>query len=706
MHCTVRILLMTGLASIPFASPAEAQDATDASATVLEPVVVEGKESPTGKVDGYVARQTVTGSKTDTPAREVPQSLSVITRDQMDDRAVQNVGQALDYAVGVVSQPYGTDARFDSPIIRGFSAANSMYLNGLKLERSDGMISLEPYGMERIDVLRGPSSVLYGQGNPGGLIDFISKHPTWQSFGEATVEAGSFDRYTGSFDIGGPLGEGSDFAYRLTGLARQGGTQVDGVDDNRLFLAPALTWRPSETTSLTLLASIQHDESGSPVGLPAEYTVLASAANRLSRSLYLGDPDFDRSNRNFGTIGYEFSHEFANGWTFRQNARYAVLNWDYRNLYYSGLDAADPTIANRGTSTNKEDLRTLTLDNQLQTDFATGPLAHTVLLGLDLRRHTEDTWTGFGTAPSISLTDPVYGMPIPQNLWYESKVDGTLTQAGLYAQDQVRWDKWLLTLGLRHDWASTSSTTATNYGDTVQDQDDHAFTYRVGLTYLFDNGLAPYASYSTSFEPVIGGNAGQPFRPSEGKQYELGVKYQPVGWNAFLTAAAYDLRQTNVLTTVLDGGVSQSAQIGEVHVRGVELSGTASLAEGLKLLANYTYTDAEIVGGVTGGNRPANVPKQAANAWLDYTIQGGPLAGLGVGAGVRYVGSRYNLDTNTILLPEDTLFDAALHYEKGPYKLSLNVNNIADKTYVSTCGYFGCYYGDGRTVIGRLTYKW
>ncbi|MFS8037022.1 TonB-dependent siderophore receptor [Xanthobacter sp. AM11] len=698
-------LLGAAATALVAAAPARAQQATDVA---LDTVTVETQataQTPTGPVEGYVAQRTITGSKTDTPVIEVPQSVSVVTRDQMDDRAVQNVGQALDYSVGVLGQPYGTDPRFDSPILRGFSAANSQYLNGLKLMRDAGSIAIEPYGLERIDVLLGPASVLYGQGNPGGLIDMISKRPTFTTFGEVQGQIASFDRFVGAFDVGGLLG--TDVAYRLTGLARDAGTQTDFVDDNRLFIAPALTWKPTDATSLTLLGNVQYDEAGIPVGLPAQYTV-GPFQNLLSPDFFLGDPDYNASSRTLASIGYEFQHTFNDTWQVRQNARYLTLNWDYRSLYYSYLSS--PTVAARGTSQNVEDQNTVTVDTQVQGDFMTGPLTHKLLIGLDYRRYHQNNTTAFGTAPSLDLTTPVYNQPVTGSPWYMSLVEGTVNQTGLYAQDQVRYGQWLLTAGLRQDWASTDSTTDTNYGDSAQDQDDSALTGRIGLTYLFDNGVAPYVSYSTSFEPVIG-NApaalgGQPFQPSTGEQYEVGVKYQPVGWNGFFTAALYDITQSNVLSTQLINGVSYQTQIGEVSVRGLELSGTMSLAEGLKLIANYTYMNAEITQGEYAGNRPANVPENMANLWLDYTFRNGPWAGFGLGGGVRYVGARYALDNNAIFLDANTLFDAAVHYEKGAFKAQINVNNIANETYVASCGYFGCFYGDGRTVTAQITYRW
>ncbi|WP_454918345.1 TonB-dependent siderophore receptor [Xanthobacter sediminis] len=705
-----RTLLLWGVAVgaliAPGAARAQQAGVRDTSAVELDQVNVEG-ETATGPVEGYVARLTLTGSKTDTPILEVPQSISVVTRDQMDARGVQNVGQALEYSAGVLGQPFGVDPRFDSPLIRGFSAANSQYLNGLKLMRDAGAVSIDPYGLERIDVLRGPASVLYGQGNPGGLIDMISKRPTFTTFGEVQAQAGSFDRYTGAFDLGGVLGP--DFAYRLTGLARDGGTQTDDVDDNRLFFAPAFTWRPEKDTSFTLLANIQYDQAGATVGLPTQYTV-SPFQNLLSPSLYLGDPDFDSSSRTLASVGYEFKHRFNEVWEVRQNARYLKLNWDYSNLYYSALSPTNPLVATRGTSVNTEDQGTITIDNQLQGDFETGPLSHKLLIGLDYRYFDQTNMTQFGNAPGINILFPVYNQLIGGAPWYVSVVDGTVSQTGIYAQDQVRYGQWLLTAGLRQDWATIDSTTATNFGDTLQDQNDDALTGRIGLTYLFDNGIAPYVSYSTSFEPVIGNMpvvlGGAPFQPSTGEQWEAGVKYQPVGWNGFFTAALYDIKQKNVLSSELIGGVSYNVQNGEVEVKGLELSATASLAEGLSLIANYTYMDAEITQGQNAGNRPANVPENMANLWLDYTFKSGTFTGFGLGGGVRYVGSRYALDDDSIFLGANTLFDAAVHYEKGGFKAQININNIANETYVATCGFFGCFYGDGRTVTAQVTYKW
>ncbi|AYD00334.1 TonB-dependent siderophore receptor [Neorhizobium sp. NCHU2750] len=728
----VKAGLLAGVAAIGMSAAwaAQAQDAasqtsgqtggqtagqtTTQNGTALAPIVIQGDGEKGGKgpVKGYVAKTSASATKTGTPILETQQSVSVVTKDQMDAQGVTNVGEALDYSAGVVGEPYGSDGRFDSPRIRGFDGAQSEYLNGLKIMRTSGAPAIEPYGLERIEVLKGPASVLYGQGNPGGLIDMISKHPQFDNpTNEAGFVFGSYDTYGAFFDIGGPVKQGSDFAYRLTGLARNAGQQTDDLQNDRYFIAPALTWQPDEDTTITLLASVQHDNPDAPSGLPSS---MLSGSNSLSRDFSIGDKDFDSSNRTLTNIGYEVEHKLNDVWTFRQNMRYSHFKWDFDSLYYSGLEADGITL-DRGATYQRENLNTWNLDTSMQAEFDTGEVEHKAIVGLDLRYFNNSTLTEFGYAPSLSSTDPVRGVSIPKDVWYTQDVNTNLWQAGVYAQDEISYDKWRATLGLRHDWSGTTGDQYTNFlgsGATSSlDQNDHKLTGRVGLSYLFDNGIAPYASYATSFEPTAGANAaGDPLRPTTGEQYEVGVKYQPTGFNGFFSAAAYDLKQKNVLTTTtLPGGATTSDQIGEVHVKGIELEGVVSLAQGLNLRAAYTYMDPEIVGGDNDGNMPANTPKNMASLWLDYTLQEDTLVpGLGFGGGVRYVGQRYGLDANADSndLRSNTLFDAAIHYTRDNIKASLNFQNIADKKYVSNCGSFGCYYGDGRTVMGKLTFSW
>lgn len=675
--------------------------------TTLAPIILQGQggEDPRGPVQGYVAKTSATASKTGTPILETQQSISVITRDQIEAQAAQTLGEALNYSAGVVGQPFGADPRFDSPIVRGFDGRQLQYLNGLKLMRTAGAPTMEVYGLERIDVVRGPASVMYGQGNPGGIINQVSKRPQFESFGEVGTQIGSYDNYGAFFDFGGVVPNHDEFAYRLTGLAKTAGAQTDNLDNDRYFIAPALTWKPDEDTSLTILTSVQHDNPSSPSGLPPGY-VLGASAFKLPRDFYVGDESFDESSRTLTNLGYEFEHRFNETWTFRQNFRYTNFDWNYQALGMAsaGLGVDGRTLARTATFQD-ERLNTFNVDNNLTAEFSTAEVDHKVLFGLDYRYFDNNVRTRFFNATPLDVLDPIYGGPIDLLApTLDTRVTSNLSQVGIYIQDELAYENWRATLGLRQDWASTrgSSTSGLTGVSRSLDQDDHKLTGRAGLSYLFDGGIAPYVSYATSFDPIVS-SAGADFKPSEGEQWEAGIKYQPEGWNGFFSAAVYDLKQTNVLRTV--AGVSE--QIGEVHVRGLELEGVVSLTEGLDLRAAYTYADAKIGEGNDNGKRVENVPRNAASLWVNYTFQEDTaLEGLGVGGGVRYVGQRYGNSANTFDLDGVTLFDAALTYRKENWKGSLNFQNIGDEKYVASCSSFGCYYGDGRTVIGKLSYTW
>lgn len=682
-------------------------------ATVLAPITVRGKgtEDPKAPVKGYVAKSSSTATKTGTPILETQQSISVITSDQLRAQDAETVGQALDYSPGVVGEPYGADPRFDSPRIRGFDGRQAQFLNGSRMMRTAGAPPVDPYQLERIEVLRGPASIMYGQGNPGGMINLISKRPTFDRFGEVGVQAGSYDTYGTFFDVGGPVSDGSDFAYRLTGLVRAAGAQTDNLQNDRYFIAPAVTWQPDEDTKFTILTGIQHDNPSTPSGLPSQLT-LDAKGNRLSRDFFVGDDSFDTSDRTLTNVGYEFEHRFNDVWTFRQSVRYSNLDWTYQALGMAttGL-AADGHTINRNATFQDENLNTFNIDNNLLAEFDTGDIEHKLLFGLEYRYFDNDVGTEFWRATPLDAFKPVYGGPIKLlSKTLDTQVDSDLTQLGVYIQDEIAYDNWRASFGLRQDWASTSGTSFNGLTNAPRslDKDDEKLTGRAGLGYVFDSGIAPYVSYATSFEPVPVPSSGQLLEPTTGKQWEVGVKYQPDGWNGFFSAAVYDLRQKNVSNTVaLPGGGTTIEQIGEVHVKGLELEGVTSLSDGLDLHAAYTYMDAEILGKTDNGKRPDNVPEHAASLWLDYTFgEDTPLEGFGLGGGVRYVGQRYGDTKNSYDLDAVALLDASIHYKKDGVTASLNLKNIADKDYLSSCSSFGCTYGDGRTVMGRLSFAW
>lgn len=327
---------------------------------------------------------------------------------------------------------------------------------------------------------------------------------------------------------------------------------------------------------------------------------------------------------------------------------------------------------------------------------------------MDATRTTYDQRRGFGTAPPIDAFDPDYGASIPEapiSLDNETRLD----QVGLYVQEQAKlWDRVVLTLGGRYDWTYTSIDDGLSGLKTQQD--DEKSTWRAGLAYLFENGIAPYASYATSFNPTPGTDAfGEPFQPDEGEQVEVGLKYQPPGIDAFLTVAAFDLTRENVLTQD-PGNIANQLQTGEVKVRGIEVEGVANPLPGLSLIASYTYLDAEIERSESGdeGNRPNGVPSHLASAWADYKLQSGPLKGLGAGAGLRYVGNQEVDNLNTDQVPDRLLVDAALHYDIKGARLALNATNLLDDTYVASCANSPsfCYYGERRTIIASVRLRW
>ncbi|MDO9105481.1 MAG: TonB-dependent siderophore receptor [Methylovulum sp.] len=713
-------------------------------------VISQSEVLATSPVEGYIVNESLSGSKTDTPLIEVPQSISVINKDEFTARAAQSITQAVAYTPGVVSGVYGASTRDDYFNLRGFEG--TQFLDGTRLMSSSNsyaQLRVEPYGMERIEVLRGPSSVLYGQNAPGGLINMISKRPTQQPFHEIQLLGGSFDRVQGSVDLSGPATSRGDVLYRLVALARDSDTQVDHVGDDRYYVAPSVTWKPSDATNITFLSHYQKDETSNALQfMPFQGSVLTNPNGKIPTNRFLGEPGYDGYDREQFAIGYALSHQFNKTFTARQNLRYADVDSRLQGAFpfnsFGFLDA-DLRLLDRDVGLYQDQTGTFTVDNQLQAAFSTGQVQHTFLSGVDFRhfigdRQSASVWSGAG---GFDVYNPLYGQPfidvfgsgepftVPN---IAQKLHQELDQVGLYGQDQIKWNRWIATIGVRYDWASSNSlatdyqsnggTTGTNivdYGNpayTTTRQDDKAFTYRTGLSYQFDNGIAPYYSYSESFEPSIGASFdNKPFQPTTGQQHEMGLKYQPSHYNALFTIAAFHLIQQNVLTPDLEhlGGNFQK-QTGEVRSQGVELEGKASLDIGLDMSAAYSYTDTEVTQSnepTELGNKLTNTPEHQASLWLDYTHKQGHFTGLGMGGGLRYIGLNYGDLSNSQKAPSYILVDASVHYDLGKadsrlrgMRLGVNMNNLLDREYVVTCGGASCYYGDRRTVLASLRYNW
>ncbi len=698
------------------------------AATELGTLDVTGKmiESAYGPVDGYVATRSATATKTDTPLLEIPQAINVITAGQIETQGARNLTQALRYTPGLAVNGFtDRNAIADEITSRGF-APTPLYFDGAYLPYAGslgGAPQIDPYTLERVEVLKGPASVLYGQNQPGGVVNMVSKRPTNEQQNEVKFGLGSYNRVNGAFDTSGPIDEQNSLSYRLVGLAKKGNEQVAHTKNERLLLAPSLTWSPSETTSLTLLAQAQRDNGLFDYqALPRVGSLVRGPdGQRINRDFFAGDSHYNDYKRDQYILGYDFSHDFNDELRFRSTARYIDVRDDYKGFYLRSFatDAngdVDLSRANRVKLNWQQHNIAYTIDNNLQFKFNTGALQHTALTGVDYR-HFNRKYDGYN-AYNVLPVD-LYG----KNNYDTSNVtpaldtkwDNTIRQFGMYAQDQIKLDNWILTIGGRKDWAEVENKDL--LADTITEQRDNKFTGRVGLTYVSAFGLAPYISYSESFLPTVGTAApergGKAFEPTEGQQYEVGVKYQPYE-KTLITAAVFQVKQKNVLTGDVEYPQYQSQQ-GEIRSRGVELEMKSSV-QNVDLLAAATYIDSFYTKETYGNqnNRSEAQAPVSATAWVDYHFKQAPLNGLTWGVGARYTGRKPGDAANSFHTPSYVVYDTTLSYDLGKLssdmrglQASLNVQNLFDREYVSDCNYsFGCYYGQERVASVEVSYDW
>jgi len=671
----------------------------------LEAVEVNGEAKRAGlaPVYGYVARQSITATKSNVALKETPQSVSVVTREQIENQNAQTLDQALAYTPGVQSLTGGANSTTSDGLqIRGFNVTGSspFYLNGAKLARNTFSTTVEPYGMERIELLRGPASILYGAAAPGGVVNMVTKLPTREPLREIRLQGGSHDRRQLAADVSGPLTDDGALAYRVTGLTRDSDSMVDHIPDDRDFLQGALSWQPTDATRLTVFATYQKNDTTYVYGLPAAGTVQPNPNGRIDRDRFTGEPGFNEFVSESYTLGYLLNHRVSDNWTFRQNALYFTADADYADIFVGGY-AADQRTVTRGAYARQDDNHSWSLDNQLEGIFDLGRVRHTVLFGVDYNEQSFAREQYSGTVAPLDLYAPVYGSPVVLGNAPITDYESDNQQLGFYAQDHIKVDdRWVILLGGRYDRFDNEQRDRLT-GDRATTYDDSTFTGRAGLVYLFDNGWAPYLSYSQSFEPVES-STGVNYDPTEGEQYEAGLRYAPDNRNLSATLSVYDLTQQNVLTTAPTGG--PQIQEGEVRSRGAELEARAEFDNGLSLIAGYAYTNAEITKSNNGnqGNEPGAVPEHSASLWADYRF-GGALSNLNVGAGARYIGSSFDLG-NTVRVPDYTVYDALVGYWLNDWRLALNVQNLTDEDY-GTCTYL-CFYGQERTYTATVTYRW
>jgi len=673
-------------------------------------------ETARGPVNGYLGKRSSSGTKTDTPIMETPQSVSVIGAEQIRDQKPNKLDEVLRYTAGVRAGTFGADTRNDWWLIRGFKSDDvGLFLDGMQLfYTSYASWKLQPPNMERVEVLRGPSAVLYGGSSPSGIVNVISKMPPAEPIRYVETGVNNFGNAYVGFDFGGPVAtqpQDGKLFYRVVGQVQNGPTQVNFTPDNNYFIAPSVTWKPDADTTFTVLASASKQDTRGINFLPYVGTVTNASYGKIPTSFFGGDPSVDKFTREQEMLGYQFERHLTDDLTFRQNARFAHIDLTYRG--YVGNDANQATATlNRYNWYAKNTANQADLDNQLEYRFNTGPVRHTMLFGVDLKGYQIDDYQAFGFGvPSISIFNPVYGgaeTPLPTTPFRNFLI--TQKQAGTYLQDQMKLGNFTLVLSGRNDWVETTQD-ARDTGASVDSRNDSRFSGRAGLIYNFDNGIAPYVSYSTSYNPIIGLNAqNKLFLPETGKQAEIGVKVAPKGFDGYFTVSAFDLVRQNVATTLPGSVPVLQNQTGEVTSRGIELEAVANATKELKLIGAFTayhLFNSKDLDPTLVGKTPTNTPEMLVSGWADYTFKDGPLEGFGFGGGVRYIGSSWADTANSLEVPAVVLGDLALHYEWQNWRTALNVINLTDKIYVASCASAtSCFYGDRRRVTASVSYKW
>lgn len=684
-----------GSALIVSAAPAWAQDQDGDKAPNI--VVIAARQN----------HNNTTGTKTDAPLIETPQAVSVVTSDQLDTIKTSTLSDALNYIPGLLTQPSSNARYADQVTIRGFladPAYGNFLLDGLKLQSNlyDG--GVEPYGLERVEVLRGASSVLYGTAAPGGIINSISKRGPTKPVLDANLEYGSFDRKQVSADVGGPIGDGT-VSLRLTGLYRDANTSVNYVQDNKRFIAPALTLRLGTKTEISFLGTYQVIDTKFSAPLPLVGTLVTPANGvKISRSEFTGEPSFDRFSGSSGTGGVQFQHSFNDSVKAHIGARYfqALSHMDYLVL---GTSVSGNSLT-RTPSPRTNNSKGATIDSNLDWKFGSDNFKNSVLVGLDYYHHEYGYHRYAGTTALWNYVNPVYGQT---NLTLSATDIGSGDkgdQTGIYVQDQIKlFQKLVVLIGGRHDWATDRtqiySTNAYSW------KTDQATTGRAGLVYLLGGGWAPYASFSQSFQPQTGVDRNNvAFQPTRGVQYEGGLRYAPDHSSTTLSAAVYQLSQTNVLTPD-PVNTTYSIQTGEVRSRGVELEAKTVVNKVWNIIASYTYTDSIATKTNVAAQlnqQVAAVPKNTASFWSDYTFTKLGLPGLRLGGAVRYIG-KTNLPGLSFDVPDYTLVDLYGSYNFSRFRLALNVKNLANHTYYYCNTTTQCRYGDPRTIVGTLSYR-
>lgn len=676
---------------LAFSQPAFAQSPT----TDADTVIITGR--------AYNELATSSATKTESPQLETPQSVQVITKRLIDDRRPVTLTEALYNASGV-SDGGGRRATFDFPIIRGFDASTDIFLDGLRIERGSTNFAYELMGLERIEVLKGPSSVLYGQGALGGAINQVSKRPSEDLLIEGEMTLGTYDFMQARLDVSGRLADG---VYgRLNGLYRANEDAIDFLGKERTFIAPSLTFELGEDTTLTLLGAYTKDDTdGSYIGLPAQGSILPNVNGPIPMTRNIREPGYDHLSIERSQIGYALEHNFSDNLALRQNLRFSSADVLSKLTVALALFPDQRTLM-RGVGRFENQDESIAVDTNLTAKFNTGGIEHTLLAGVDVLSQGVRQSFAFGLQSTIDIFNPVYFQPVGPLFPPGNDFDRDDSLIGFYIQDQIRiGDNFTVVAGGRFD--SSDTTNRDLISSTESSQEDDVFVPRIGAIYEFAPGIAAYANYAQAFRPNFGADfSGDVFDAEEGESYELGIKTATFDNRLNSTFAVYDITRTNVLTPDPDPlHAGFNIATGEQRSRGFDADVAYAFNDNWNLIFAYAYTDIEITRDTDfQGNTPINVPKHQASVFSKYEFTEGPLAGVGLGLGARHVGDREGTLPNSYRLPAYTTVDVSISYRFDDARLQLNIYNLLDEEYFpSSASTGGIGVLAGEPLTARLT---
>ncbi|MCQ4312856.1 TonB-dependent siderophore receptor [Pseudomonas stutzeri] len=664
----------------------------------LAPIIVNANASAGDDASTVVAQELWVGGKVPTSILNTPASVSVITQKEIEQRSASTTEEVLQYTPGVITDFYGTDDRNDYFKIRGFQATT--YRDGLTLSSMRG-VREDPFAYERIEILRGANSTLFGPADPGGSVNFVSKQPRFNSFGQGYVAYGSFDHKEVGIDVGDALNDSKTLAGRFTAKTQDSEREYDHSQDDAQLVMGGLTWAPTDFTSATVILDYLKTESSPNSGgypLDQEY----------DRDDFFGEPSYNFHDVERTSLSGNFTHDFDNGFVLRSNLRYSELTDDFGYVYLSDFAGRTGTTIPRVQFGTDSDADQLNGNVMLQYDHRFENIDSSSLVGIEYLDSSTEASSIYTGASSIDIANPVF-TGVASGATPYSVLKNDATTASVFLQQNLSfYERFIVTAGARRDFMELSSKGFNDFdGGPIDESDDISETsYRGALTYIVSDEVSTYVSMVESVSPPEVG-----VTPKTGRQYEVGVKYAPMGMNALFSAAVYDLTQENITIAVVrpDGSGIDQQVVGESRARGLDLEAKAEVTENVSVVGGYSYMDSEVQRGTLfdgssiKGNDFVAAPKHSASLWTYYSLPGDDMS---IGLGARYTGS-YQFDAaNTAESDATTLFDAAFNYQiLKDTELAVNVSNLLDEQHVVGSG-TADYYNPGREITAKVSYNW